>query len=163
MNKKAQEEIVGFVLIILLVVIVMVIFLGISLRTGDKEVRSESEMLGSFRASVLRYTTNCTVNNNKQTVRELIDRCIRGGRCENGENICDFLENELKSIMENSLYIVSEDSPTKGYGIEIGNEDNMIINISNKAYDNYCPGIISYYERPVEEDYFFKISVCRVR
>ena len=46
-KRRAQEEIVGFVLIVVLVVIVLVIFLGISLRNPKPQQR-ESEIIYQF-------------------------------------------------------------------------------------------------------------------
>ena len=48
LNKKAQEEMVGFVLIVVIVAIIVVIFLGISLRNSEGDIGDESEKIGSF-------------------------------------------------------------------------------------------------------------------
>jgi len=51
-DKKAQEEMVGFVLIVVLVAIIAVIFLGITLRKPSNKIGQESERLSSFLSAV---------------------------------------------------------------------------------------------------------------
>ena len=52
MNRKAQEEIVGFVLIVVIVAIIFLVFLGIMIRqpgeVTSKESRDVSQFLGSM-------------------------------------------------------------------------------------------------------------------
>ena len=60
-RKKAQEEMVGFALIIILVAVILLIFLGFSLRDQEKET-IESYEVESFIQSFLQYTSDCRDN-----------------------------------------------------------------------------------------------------
>ena len=59
-KKKAQQEIVGFVLIVVIVMIGLMIFLVISLRdTGDP---TNSGGVDNILSSIMRYTTDCAIS-----------------------------------------------------------------------------------------------------
>jgi hypothetical protein len=123
-NKKAQEEIVGFVIIVVMVVIIGLIFLGLSLRnSGDSGIR-RSEEINSFLVSIRLYTTECVSGGYPRSLRELIVDCSQSRECLNKENSCEVLERTLERIMANSTFFVSESSPTTYYKIEIYKEVN---------------------------------------
>ena len=61
--KRAQEEMVGFALIVIIVSVILVIFLGFSLRDQGKE-NVESYEVESFIQSFLQYTSECRDNFN---------------------------------------------------------------------------------------------------
>ena len=168
-NRKAQEEIVGFVLIILLVAVIAVVLLSLSLRGNRESEGRESEIINSFIISVQRYTTYCEFNGLRQNINELIRRCGSGGNCDDRTPACEYLENELNEILKNSLYIVSEDSPVKRTKITIASEVKREIMVLENKVDGfeYCPGTVRYNQRNIigragEEDILFKFEVCRI-
>ena len=170
MNKKAQEEIVGFVLIILLVAVIAVVLLAISLSGDREDVGRESKLINSFIISIQRYTTHCEVNSIRQNIDRLTRHCGSGGNCDDGTPACDYLEKELNEILQNSLYVVSKDSPVRRTRIEIIGETSRgeILSIENKV-DGFqsCPAITRYNQRTfagvgLEEDITFKFEVCRL-
>jgi len=57
-NKKAQEEMVGFALIIIVVAVILLVFLSIGLRKDGRE-DVESYEVASFIQSLLQYHTSC--------------------------------------------------------------------------------------------------------
>ena len=73
-NKSAQEEMVGFGLIIVLVAIIFIVFIAIYLKK-PVEVTEDYE-IGSFIQSTLQYTTICEDNNGNVTVQDLIKKII---------------------------------------------------------------------------------------
>ena len=58
-RKKGQQEIVGFVLIVVLVVVGMMVFLIISTRTSDDEVKSVE--VGNMLDAIMKHTSECAV------------------------------------------------------------------------------------------------------
>ena len=59
-KKRAQQEIVGFVLIVVIVMIGLMVFLVISIRT-ENEVTNSAEV-DNILSSIMRHTTNCAIS-----------------------------------------------------------------------------------------------------
>ncbi|MFH1307918.1 MAG: hypothetical protein ABIH72_03630 [archaeon] len=116
--KRSQEEMIGFVLIIVIVSIVALIFLGMSIR---KDVKiSESEKIDKFLDSALMYTTACAVGFEPQylSIEKLIKKCYDGEECLGDRDSCDVLEEEFSSILEET-WLIGPDVPTKYYEVYI--------------------------------------------
>jgi len=115
--KKAQEEIVGFVLIMVIVAVVMLVFLGITVRKGslDTEGRDSVEIY-QFLESSMEYTTDCEVRfkSDFSALGELFEECYTGNNCLNGENSCEALEGTLTQIFDSS-WNVGPEALIKGY------------------------------------------------
>lgn len=120
MNKKGQEEIVGFVLIVVLLVIVGVIFLGIKLRNPEP-VQRESELIYRFLESAMEQTSGCRTSETGGflSVDSLIRECHSfNTECVSGENSCDIVEITLKDIL-NATWQVGPQYPFKGYELKV--------------------------------------------
>ncbi|MGV8142878.1 MAG: hypothetical protein ACP5NS_04595 [Candidatus Pacearchaeota archaeon] len=116
MNKRAQEEIVGFVLIVVLVVIVAVIFLGIRLRNPEV-VQKDSEIVYQFIESAMEQTTSCkkTQTGNFIAVDDLMRECHASNSiCVTGEPSCEVLDNTIRNML-NATWVVGPEYPYKGY------------------------------------------------
>jgi len=114
-NKKSQQEIVGFMIIIVIVVIVGVIFLGIYLR-GDKQIVKDDAELRNFLTSSLRYTSECYKDNepNYRTLEDLAIDCYQNnGRttCLNGTS-CSVLNSTYNWLLAR-LWPSGKDRPIK--------------------------------------------------
>jgi len=121
-NKYGQEELIGFVLIVVLMAVIGLIFLGLSLRNPQKE-EIESYEVESFIQSFLQYTTDCgNYRENYLPIKKLITMCVNEGTCLNEENSCDVLNFTLTEIIENS-WKVEGDRPIQGYKLKITLED----------------------------------------
>ncbi len=123
-SKKAQHEIVGFVLIVLLVSVVGVIFLAITLGNPEPERQNSVEVSNLLEASMY-HTTTCAVNYIPQyrDVQDLVKECYKdqsGNRreCLDGSSVCDKLEEDLKAIISGSLD-VGEGNVNRGYNVDI--------------------------------------------
>lgn len=101
-RKKAQQEIVGFVLIVILVVVALMIFLIISL--SKPSIAVESKTAESLLSSLMSYTTYCVVSEpHRENMRELIESCYSREQCANLNKLsCDYL-NETLPLILNSL------------------------------------------------------------
>jgi len=124
MSKKAQEEMVGFALIMIVVAVIILIFLAFSLRNSEKDI-VESYEVESFIQSILQYTTECRDNLEALTIQKLIFGCENGELCEDGTDTCQILISELEGITEKS-WPVGEDRPIKGYELNISSENTKI-------------------------------------
>ena len=117
-KRRAQEEIVGFVLIVVLVVIVLIIFLGISLRSPKTQQR-ESEIIYQFLESSMEQTTNCSLSQGASylALDDLLRECHEtGSSCVDGASSCDSSEKILKYLLNNS-FAVGLNYPYKGYDV----------------------------------------------
>lgn len=120
-RRKGQEEIVGFVAIVLIVSFVFLIFLGISLRKGA-DFRKESKDVSMFLESAMEYTTECAdgYEPNYLTLRRVIKGCYEGKRCtgaEEGKEACEIANKTLKELIDLS-WQVGEGAAIKGYMFE---------------------------------------------
>ena len=127
-NKRAQEEIVGFAIIVIIVSIIIIFFLVFSL--SDK-TETESYEAESFLQSSLYYTSSCGDNRGYLSVQKLVFSCYMGETCRNndgsdGEEACAALNGTLKGILEES-WQVGSDFPVKGYKLEIFSEEEAIL------------------------------------
>ena len=117
-KRKGQEEIVGFVLIVVLVVIVAVIFLGIKLRNPEP-TQKDSEIVYQFLESAMEQTTSCKISETGGFVSldNLIKNCHSvNSLCLSGDS-CDIL-NETMGNMLDSTWKVGENYPYKGYTLK---------------------------------------------
>lgn len=146
---RGQEEMVGFILIVIIVAVIMVIFLGISLNKPKTETGKKSEEIRSFLNAMSIYTTDCAINYdpNYANVKDLVQYCSRNEDCLNGENSCDVLEEDLTKITEISWQ--TGQNNIKGYQMSI-NSTNILIFNGNKTsqyigdYISLPAGIIEF-------------------
>ena len=115
-RKRGQEEIVGFVLIMVIMAIVFLIFLGISIRRNTEGVGSESAEIYQFLESSMEFTTSCLYSSAPDylTLGELFEYCYNGNKCLDGKSSCEILNNTLKGILKGS-WNVEDESNVKGY------------------------------------------------
>ena len=149
LDKKAQEEIVGFVLIVVLVAVIAVIFLGISLRNPEKTESPQSEQVASFLSAVGEITTDCEIpESSPKTISQLVVRCAEGAECINHMNqerktSCEVLENYLKGALEAS-YLIGEGSFVKYYNLSIyyASDKEAVIESIIKGVDKELNGCL---------------------
>jgi hypothetical protein len=142
MRKKAQHEIMGFVLIVIIVMIIgLVVFSFFAGRTGSKSQTSAE--LSHLLNAVTIYTSDCAVGYipDYRDGQKLIKACYNNDICLDGRNSCDALNSTIKETVSKSLR-VSEDSPTKAYKIRIyykdsfSNVDEELINFQEGVFTN---------------------------
>ncbi len=126
-NNKGQQEMVGFVLIVVLVVVGLMVFLVISLRDGPDE--SDSLETSHILSALMKYTTDCAIvyEPDYDAVEDLFKSCYEGDRCSNlGVSACDYLNESLSDILGDLMeseasvnayqldFFVKEDDGTQG-------------------------------------------------
>jgi len=117
-SKKAQHEIVGFVIIIIIVSIIGLIFL--SFMIGRGEVKKTSAEVSNFLEASMYYTTDCAINfiPQYQDIQDLIKSCYENKRCLDKKNACEVLNETLRNIIDQSLK-VDEQGVNKAYKLKI--------------------------------------------
>ena len=150
-NKRGQEEMVGFGLIILLVAIIFIVFISLYIKKPSEKVTDYE--VDSFIQAALQYTTTCEEENLENlTIQELIFKCQENERCTYPHNMdsCLILNSTLKNIIKES-WEVDNKSPIKGY--------SFIINVSEDGGDtektlmNIKSGVVTNNYRGSEQDF----------
>jgi hypothetical protein len=146
-NKKAQEEIVGFVLIMLLVAVIFLVFLGIYLRGASKVHESEGKDIASFLEAVSKITVECEYVGDPSDLSNLIIDCSDDSTAtclSNGKNKCAVLRDTLFQAI-NSTWNFNQNSPTKGYSMQILRET------STGEVDLFQPPLLPLMQIPLSQ------------
>lgn len=127
-SKLAQEEMVGFAMIIIIVAVIMLLFLRLSL------TKNSGENIGSYEAEnfifgFLQHTTDCRNNQDFMNIKKLIFECYNKNECEDGRDTCVVLNATLSDIVKKS-WDISEGSEYKGYKLEIYSNEESVMNMS---------------------------------
>lgn len=127
LKNKAQSEIVGFAVIIVIVTIIGLIFLGFSIGKGESNKRTSAE-ISDFLQSSMYHTTNCTTSYvpDYERIQDLIKACYRNENCINLDKMaCSDLKEEFSKIVKNSFQ-VGENPKNKAYKMNIYYEDSEL-------------------------------------
>jgi hypothetical protein len=106
LNKRTQQEAVGFVIIVMIVIILGVIFLGISLRNKGKAVSYEDAEIANFLVASSSYTSECYKDNEPfyRTLGDLTKDCylrdFKQIACPSGRNACEVLNATYSDMMK---------------------------------------------------------------
>lgn len=109
-NRKAQHEIVGFILIVVIVVVIGLFLLVFYLR--QKPVERQSLDVQNFLQSSMRYTTSCAINSAPEysSIEDLIKSCYKNENqeCVDERNICEVVNETLSELVPESLQVDPE-------------------------------------------------------
>ena len=142
-NSRGQQEMIGFAIIMIMVAVILLVFLGFSLNSSDKDL-VENYAVNSFIQSVLQYNTQCHSNRQYLEVKDLIFLCSNSQNCENGVDSCELLNNTMSEIIDSS-WKVDEDSPVLGYEFDIySNGENLVFFERGNSTRNYKGGVQDY-------------------
>ena len=157
-NKFRQQEIVGFVLIVVLVVVGLMVFLVISLK--DSPVSEDSVVVGNVLGAVLRHTTECAIvyEPDYDNFEDLFKSCYLGDNCKNlGMSACDYLNESLSSVLGDMM---ASDASVGFYELDFFvSEGDGLLRIS----DGNCSGSVSAAQRKIisgSDGLFIRMKVC---
>lgn len=119
-DTRAQHEIVGFVLIVVIVVIIGLFLLVFYIR--QPAVEHKSLDVQNFLQASIEYTTECSLSIEPLNLEDLIKSCYKNERCLNEKMACGVLESNLKELVHES-WLVSPDKPVKAYFLELYYEE----------------------------------------
>ncbi len=122
--KRSQQEIAGFVLIVLIVSVIGVVFLSLSL--GKNDINKETSVeVSNLLISAMHHTTDCAVNYIPQyrDVQDLIKECYKDKigdyrKCLDGRDVCKELETNFKEILDKGL-VIEDSNVNKAYNLDI--------------------------------------------
>jgi hypothetical protein len=160
-DRRAQQEMVGFVLIVVVVVVALMVFLVISVRQGSDERQSlEVENLLSV---IMRTTTECAPIFEPQydTFEDLFKSCYDNEECANlNQGSCDYLNESLREVVRDLL---ESEATVNAYQIDVFQKDDEgsqgILNI----FEGNCTGISSGAQRNVVakgENLIVRMRLC---
>lgn len=104
-RKNGQQEMVGFVLIVMIVVIGLFVFLLFSLRQTDPK---ESDIANNILSAMLKTTSRCAIvyEPNYDDMRDLFRSCYDGRRCSNTDELaCEVLEESLGDMLDEVMVL----------------------------------------------------------
>jgi hypothetical protein len=114
-NKRGQQEILGFVVIVMIVVVIGVVFLGINLRKGQvSEVSFDDAEISNFLSASAEQTSDCIIR--EPAFGEiggsdgLLSGCFEGKSCVDGRDSCVVLSEIYNELMA-SLWPAGSDRP----------------------------------------------------
>lgn len=125
-SKKAQEELIGFGVIITIVLVIILVFLVFSL-TNKQESKIQSYEVDSFILGMLQHTTSCETNLEFLNVKKLIFACYNSESCLNGENSCEILNSTMSNLINKGLN-VGEKGVYNAYYLEISTDKDIFLN-----------------------------------
>ena len=133
LKRKAQEEIVGFVAVVVLVAIVALVLLSFSFRS--KGEARDSREVAQFLDSAMEYTTNCSFffGSENAKVGDVFRACSNEERCSDGEESCKILNETLPLLIGAGLR-PGEDRPIKGYLLSAGSYGNLTRDTSKEEF-----------------------------
>jgi hypothetical protein len=149
MNKRAQDEMVGFAVIVIIIGVIILIAIGFMVNSPDKSVVQDSEIESFIQAS-LQYTTNCQDNLGYLSVQEVIISCQSGEICLDGNSSCSVLNSTLSNLVEKG-WNVGTQSAIKGYAfnVKVGQENTLDFKKGNLTA-NYKAGFQSFARNGVD-------------
>ena len=161
-NKKAQEEFVGFILIIIIVSVILLVFLGLSIRNNDPSSVEDYEVK-NFLQSILQYTSDCQgVRGDFRDIEDLIFDCKNGEYCLdpeiNSRKACDVLNNTSREIIEESWQIGVE-NPVKAYNFTIILDEVEVLTsvIDGENSANFRGNYQNFYREGASIDIYFEV------
>ncbi len=161
MRSKGQQEIVGFVLIVVLVMIAMMVFLVISIKHSPDRVKSVR--VGNMLDVIMKQTTGCAIVYipNYDNYEDLFKSCYKGEKCSNlGISACNYLNKSLRVVVGDMM---KTDATISFYQISFSSKDSSgqkgILQFSN----GNCTGVSSTAQRNImsgSENLIVQMKIC---
>ena len=104
MNRRAQQEIVGFVLIVVIVMIAMMVLLIISV--SDSDDGAPSAKVSNMLDVLMKKTTECAIvyEPDYDNFEDLVKSCYKEDSCANLDvSACEYLNERSNRTLGNSL------------------------------------------------------------
>jgi hypothetical protein len=134
-SNKGQEEMVGFVLIVIIVSVALLILLWFLLRSPSASA-VENYQVESFIQASLQYTSSCESEIEFLPLEDLIVSCQHGNACLDGTDSCEILNSTAKDLVKNG-WNTNNGSAVKGYvfSIAFNGQESFKLAEGNKTSD----------------------------
>ena len=161
MKNKGQQEMVGFILIVVLVMIGMMVFLVISLRNSPEN--EESLEVGNILNAIMKHTTECAIvyEPDYDNFEDLFKSCHQGDVCNNlNESACDYLNESLQVVISD---LMKSEASVSAYQLDFFVKDDEgqlgLLQIS----DGNCTGNVNSAQRNVvsnSDSLIIRMKMC---
>jgi len=140
-SKKGQEEMVGFVLVVVIVAVIFLVFLAIFVRQITPATQKGSGDVFQYLESMMQYTTDCAIRYEPafSSLDTLIGDCYSDSMCVSGKSACETLNRTLREAIK-SNWNIGADRPTKGYMFNSTYKSGTIINDVIYIQEGNCSG-----------------------
>ena len=144
MNRKGQEEITGFAIVVVVVAVLGLVLLVLAIKTAPSSVSTDNYYVRQFLDSSMKVSSECTLRSNIDyaELREIVQECsgAPSKECGNGKKVCDELNTVFSEIIERGLK-VGPDRPYKGFNVNVTFEsENGNIESITSFYGGNCTG-----------------------
>ena len=161
MKNKAQQEIVGFVLIVAIVMVALMVFLVISIRT--QPIERESIEVENLLNAIMKKTTECAISFEPQydDFEDLFKSCYNEDTCNNLQKYsCEYLQESLNETIRELL---TTEATTNSFQLDFINreegEEERIFRIS----EGNCTGQVSSAQKSItsgSDKLVIRIKIC---
>lgn len=159
-GNKAQQEIVGFVLIVILVMIGLMVFLVISVRDSGDE--GESVGVSNMLDVLMRATSDCAIvyEPDYDRFEDLFKSCYKEASCANlNVSACEYLNESLRDVVSS---MVESDASVEAWevGFSVREGEGIL-----KWSEGNCTGRITGAQRSVMSggtSLLVRLRVCGV-
>ena len=144
-NKYGQQEIVGFVLIVVLVMVALMVFLIIAVK--DSVESNDNAEVSNILSVVMKTTTECAIvyEPDYDTFEDLFKSCNDDRRCSNLDVLaCDYLNDSLQDVVSSML---SSDGMVDGWEIDFSEREGAGI---LRWSEGNCSGEYSGAQRSID-------------
>ena len=164
-NNKAQQEMVGFVLIVIIVVIGIMVFLIISVNAPEEQVSLETSPL---LMALMRMTTECAVVFEPQydDFEDLFKSCYKNSQCKNLEkSSCDYLNESLREVVG---ALMKSEATVEAYEIDFlvkGEKDFDNFPIVENIVEKGCKGTTSSSQETLisgSQSLIIRLKLCKM-
>jgi hypothetical protein len=122
-KSKGQQEIVGFVLIVVIVMIAMMVFLIISVRDSGEEISSVG--VSNMLDVLMKTTTECAVvyEPDYDDFEDLFKSCYKEDGCSNLDRpACEYLNESFMDVISS---VVQSDASILGWSVDFFERDGV--------------------------------------
>jgi len=163
MKDRGQQEMVGFVLIVILVVVGLMVFLVISIRSGDDEVKSVG--VENMLNALMKQTTDCAVVYvpDYDDFEDLFKSCHQGDQCSNlGVDACDYLNESLRVVLDGMF---ATETTVDAYQIDFFVKDDEGQSGLLRIFGGNCTGTVTSAQRSVishSDSLVIRLKICAI-
>jgi len=120
MRNKAQSEMAGFAVIVVIVTVLIMVFVSFSVNDDNESGDKQSHKIKTFLTSFAEVTTECEGSRSEDylSIQKVISKCNKESFCYNNTNSCEIMNETIDEIMKTS-WRVGEKFPIKGYKLKL--------------------------------------------
>jgi len=161
-QNQGQQEMVGFILIVVLVMIGLMVFLVISLRTSPDKV--DSLEVENMLNAIMGHTTECAIPSVPyyETFEDLFLSCYENDDCAGDVgSACDYLNETLRAILED---LMDTEATVDAYQFDFLVADDEGQEGLMRIFEGNCTGEVLGAQGRIDagsEDLIIRLKICR--